>query len=764
MRSGLDGPNHAGVRSWWRGAVEPIELVPAWLLTLQLGIWWLALLIASHSNDGIDEAEEWRLFVFGWTLVPPLSVGGYLALRTFAVRRSLSWPASQIGLVVLDALVLFATALALRALAPGWALESFGAPASTAPAYDPAFPWVYGAFLAGFPIANLAMLLLAGRCIPQRVSAALGRALDSDSARAALAVALPVSMAATIALLCLPRLPGLGLLLLASVAAIPRLSPFRLAPSKAVRWGSDVLVVSLLAWLCLDPHLHFELRHHLWFLGPVHALMEGETLMVDVVSAYGVLPIQLLAAFFRWSGLPLSPAGLALVVDLLLLAFYVVVYALLRTQLRSLLLAVVAMAAIVATNFFGVYGGYSLFPSAGPLRFLPPLALPALAALRTARPRWGAATRLAEAAALCVCLLWSVESFGFALAAWLGIVCVEGAFAIRDGLGLRSTLRRVALVVVALLATLGLYALGVWSTSGQWPHWGRYLDYLRSFSPAGRGFSLLGAPMGGAWVAVVVAYLGSLIGCLYALPGAGGREGATRLAVVAALTTLGISQLSYWLALSIEPRLATVGLPALMVVALWADRMAETSSLPRASRATTGALVLSAAVLVVGLYVPNVGVWAQHAPLPLGAGSVVGRCDRFPRCLVAPEPVLRETRVALELLRLHAPDQRVAGLFLAQDVTAEVMIRSGLPHAFPISHAGQDATSERNAAWITEQPHELRAGDVILVDREQLRVGDALGANRLLRQLFARLCNRDFDCILVDRRGSTSVLRLEARG
>ena len=68
----------------------------------------------------------------------------------------------------------------------------------------------------------------------------------------------------------------------------------------------DAVVIAIIAWLVFDPHLHFDVAHHNWFLGPTNAVMQGGTMLGDAVSAYGVLPIYFLAGVFSLGIVPIS--------------------------------------------------------------------------------------------------------------------------------------------------------------------------------------------------------------------------------------------------------------------------------------------------------------------------------------------------------------------------------------------------------------------------------------------------------------------------
>lgn len=67
----------AAERSWFPPRDD--EKLPLLLLALCHGLYFFLLLLGLHLPGGISEAEEWRLYVLGWLLVPCLAIG--LALR-----------------------------------------------------------------------------------------------------------------------------------------------------------------------------------------------------------------------------------------------------------------------------------------------------------------------------------------------------------------------------------------------------------------------------------------------------------------------------------------------------------------------------------------------------------------------------------------------------------------------------------------------------------------------------------------------------------
>jgi hypothetical protein len=309
------------------------------------------------------------------------------------------------------------------------------------------------------------------------------------------------------------------------------------------------------------------------------------------------------------------------------------------------------------------------------------------------------------------------------------------------------------------------HALVLRSISGEWPDYGRYLTLVASFSPRG-GIAVVSASPGGPWLAVVLVHLGSLLGCLHAVPSTRTQRGRASLATVAGLTVTGIAQLTYWLGLSIPYRICNVAIPAVIVAAFWGERLTHSVALPSAFRSAL-ALGLAAVLLLIPVnYASHVRMWLEHArPGSLGtaaAVAAVGGCDALPDCLVRPRAVHPNTETAVELLQRYSPGRRAAAVFLAAPVTTEVLMRSGRPHVFPVVDPLHDVMGSENARWIVEHASgRLGPGDIILVDREAL-AATGLRGETLLRVMVERLCD-EFRCVEIEKHGSLAIERLEPR-
>lgn len=766
----MDRIRARSLRVRWRERASASEQLFAALLALDYGVYFIFLIIWYHRAGGITEAEEWRIFVEVWTVAPLLAISASGLVRYIAARLGGGRRQILPVLVLVNGLALLAAAAALRWSTTNWGFPRtptmFGTRLAEPGA---AFAAVCTAVVILFPAVNFGFLLTL------RVARdACKRFLSQPILARMIPIVLPPVAAVTVLLLSVRSFPGpwalAGIAVVAAMGLCVRLPRRRTLPRWLVRVGDVLVVVGMMVFV-FDPHLHFNMAHHGAFLGPVTAIVHGRTLLVDVVSQYGVFPIYLLAAVFTLDALPMSYVGLALIVSIFVIVQYACVYVLLRSVLHSVTCAIMVLAAVILVNFVGGHGGATLFPSGGPLRLGLPYALLLLVAARCYRPSLTRASRLAESAVVAIASVWSVEVFLFALATAGGIVAFETAF---DAGKRRPWVRPLAIracstVICVSTAHLAL-ALYTYSRAGQWPQWERYLVFVRAYTPVGEGLTNIAAPLGGGWVAVVLIYLASLIACAYSLPFLRTQRGASALTIAFGMTLLGISQLTYYLGLSISPRLHTVVIPAVFVAGFWGERLTRRGTgLSRGFRLATVFCLSALSILVAVQYWHPLREWIDHSSRTSLSGVPwffrIGGCPALPGCLTRPEPTLGVSAQALRLIEEYAPQAREVAVFLAPVATVEVVMLSGKGHVFPVTHATEDGRVRSNRDRIVNHAHPLRAGDVLFVDRPALsrrhRDYDVLG-RELLRAIVDRLCE-EFRCEVEEKSGSITVERLHAR-
>lgn len=748
------------IRRWWARNATAAEVFLAFLLTLGYGLYFLFLLIWLHRAGGITEAEEWSIFVEGWAVVPFLAITSTAVTWHLGEQYVTPWCKFQPAAVLLNAIAVLTAAVALR-----WSSLR-----------ESRFSVICTLVVLFFPLVNLGALFalhLAGnaaRRTPPPVS--FSSWIPSLT-----------SVLCTLALLIIGfnRFPSTGLLLgtavLVLVAFVVHWAGKRLQ-LRCRTWIGDVLVMGTLVLVVFDPHLPFDTSHHNWFLGAANAIMHGRTMLADVISAYGVGLMYFLAMVFSLGLVPMSYVGFALFTSVLVMAQYAIVYLLLRRVLHSVAHAIMALTLIVLVHFVGVNGAFTVYPSAGPIRFGLPYLLLLLVELRARYPAPRRVLTIAEAGIVALTSVWSAETFFYTLATWGGIVAYEALVeAQHSARWVRTTTRRVSWALSLVVFAHVVLALYTHALSGQWPHWDQYLAYVRGFSPAGENWLVEAIPRWGPWIVVSTIYFGSLLACVYSLPLLNTPREVTRLTIVFAMTLMGIAQFTYYLGLSSVYRLLNIAVPAVFVGAFWGEEVTEW--LPRSAKWRRGC-VYGLSTLVAVQYWQPLQEWLPHSALATlirvsrgEPGAVPAGCPSFLSCLSRGYPVSEGSDRTLLLLQKHAPGARPIGVFLTPAATTEVCVLSRRAHAFPITEASHDNLLTANGDRIVSSPHGLRAGDVIFVDRQYLYQPIAHQPSRawalmeqrgqsLLRRLVDRLC-KEYACEVVDRSDGITVERLNPR-
>jgi len=743
------GRVRGALERWYRGEGPVTEGLLCGLLALTYAFGFCALLIWLHAP--LTEPREWQVFVLAWLLLPPLSLGAVLV----PLSRGAGDPEAYLGRLALgQAWVVVLAAGLLRAAA------------QPEPALPP--PTLRA-------VASVAPSLLAAGALLLPVSRVAARARPRPAA-------VLVLLALAIALLALPDPPTptrIGLVaagalgLLVAREALARL----LFGWSAGRWIHfvDLAVLGVAAALVFDPHLHFDIGHHNWFLGPAHQILLGSTMLADVACSYGVLSIYVLAGLLAASPVPISYLSLASIVLGLVIAQYATFYALLRHLRVSWAHAGGALGAVFVANFIGLDGAVSAYPSLGPMRFGLPYLLLIGVALRGRRPEWTRSTWICESLVVAAASLWSLETLVFALPTYLAILLLEALLAARDAplasrRWLATTGLRLGATACAIIATHAAFAGLVQARVGAWPDWPSYFALVGVYTPAGRGILLHPVPALGPWVALMFVYAASALACVFATPRARGHGSRAALVLVFGATALGVAQFSVYVGMSSPYRLASVVMPAIFVGAYWVDRLARSSTVGRATgRATAFAAYLAAGLIVLHFEV-QLRDWIAHdSPSSLGSGRI-GRksfgCADFPSCLWSPPAVAPMTHDAELLIEKYLePGQNVA-VILDNHSTTEVLLRSGRRNPVPTNAPLQDGLARRNADRIAKAPHRLAVGDILLwrteVEAKSPRHTLERGGKELQIRLLRRACD-EFECRELERYHGIVVQRLEAR-
>jgi hypothetical protein len=308
-----------------------------------------------------------------------------------------------------------------------------------------------------------------------------------------------------------------------------------------------------------------ELFHQDFYLGPLNAMAHGRTMLVDIWAQYGVgVYYALLAAF---SVLPLNHGGFVLLLSTLMAAQYVVVYATLRTAIRSQALVIATVVAAVMANIFANLGAYAGYPSIGPLRFGFPYLLVAAAVAAARWPQHARALRVGQLVVIALAAVWSFETFVYTGVTWLALAALR-AFG-RSRAGVRAFVRElVAAAAVSVGAMLAL-TIAIRVVAGAWPDWSGYLAYISLYSAGGFGTLPLDFWSPGLLMAAFI-FL-SAVGVVTVARDERVPASGPVLAGLAGFTGFAASAFTYFLGRSHPNNLLNLLLPVCALGALWAS-------------------------------------------------------------------------------------------------------------------------------------------------------------------------------------------------
>ena len=722
------------VEALWSGPRSPGEPLIGCLLSLHYGAFSVVFLSWLHA--GVPQPLGWSRYIELCVTVPLAGIGlllGVVAAAGSTPRERLS---TLSGLLAVSAASLVGVAVAA---------VGFGVGASLPLALSP------------FVANGCALALLRGR--------GDGLADRYEGVAVSSLLALVVSVLLFSVRPAPPFWVLVGLLCASALIAVFLRRVPKLEVGRRV-WPWDLAVVAALAWLVFDPHLHFEMTHYNWYLGPTNAVLYGATPLVDVMSPYGVAPFYFLAAIFASEIIPISHVGLAAVISVLLIVQYATLYALLRfvglgVAAGALALIVLILVQVVAT-FPG--GGITTYPSLGPLRFGLPYLLLTVAAI-PGRDGWGSHGRVAlEAGLIGVASVWSLETFVISLGSYLGVIGYAALANFRVGAPWRRGcfLRLGASVACIALAHIGL-ELVAQSRAHASPDWHTFFEFVRQYTPEAKPVLKMireiapAVPPAGAWVAVLALYAGSLLSCVWALVGVPSREAVRGLAVIFGLTIAGVAQFPMYLPVPVSGRLYVLSLPAILVASYWLHCLRHSAPSLRMLRPLALACSAFATLLIASQLSAIIPRWLDHRSdeFPVAIPSWNGSCASFPTCLQYPDLLVPLTGVAITLL--EEPFERGArvGVFLGSWATPEFLLRTGTRHAFPISSPDQDGLVPAYADTVASADHSLEEGDHLLVSKPWF--------SPLGRRLVRRLCHEEFACRPIAGSEGVTLLRLVAR-
>lgn len=454
--------------------------------------------------------------------------------------------------------------------------------------------------------------------------------------------------------------------------------------------------------------------HEGFFLAPLNDVLHGRAMLVGTSSQYGVGVFYFLAAFFQIA--PLGYGALGLLSGFLTALQFALAYGVLRLAGVARILAISAAVAAVLGLVMGALGSYNDFPSTGGLRYGIPWLIIAVALLAARRPdrrlaAWAVAIVLVACASV-----WSFETFAYAGATYTAAVTFEAATGER-GRRLRMLVAYLAAAFAACAVAHMILATATRLFAGAWPDWSTYLAYLNAY---GAKDSLSAAPMPWALgLPLLLVHLTSLVslGALVARDHEILRARRPSLIAITATSGLGIASYTYWVGLWLPGSLLVVGLPALVVVALWLSLAADASArVPNALRLTALALAMwLAATLAISGWSYTEIKWRRtalaHVIPATGEDSLPAAASRLwhnPRS----DPRALE---AQQLLDRHLPHGAPALVIMASELTVETLVRSHRVDILPISHPVQDSlVPEQVNPKVIATIRALRPGTLLL--------------------------------------------------
>ena len=745
-------------KSWKTFLPPPEDGFPLFLLSCSYGIFFFWLNLLPYIGDGISEAEEWNLFIFGWITVPPLAV--LSALGIFHLKRlyftdleifypslllvnTLFWsialglrfvssqPTNTVDVVWMTLLLLAAHALALLILRRSTFLARPNRPVFSSRIYF------------SIPLLGSPMLIYFSYIWPVSV-----RTAKSED--------IPIALGFILAIFVLPLL------------SIFHAKLARMQFSKLTVYVLDGLTLVSTVLLVFNASYFFDQHHYNFYLGPVNDLLHGKSLLVDINCQYGVLPIYLLAALFKSDLFPFTYRGFSCILSILFIAQYFLVYILLRGILKSTAIPILTLLLILAVNFFSQVNHAVLYPSIGPLRFGLAYLLLGATLLRTRYPHRQKLTLALESGIVGIASIWSVEAFFYVAATYIGMVLYESLLQATDIWRFLAHLGRRLVWTASFIAGAHVaLTLDILSRSGQWPHWDRYLDYIALYST--NEFGTLPIDPWSAWALISAVYFVSLLALMYRVIVLRDGKRNDPHPIVVGMTFFGIAQFTYYLGRSHPNALYHISIPALLLISYWLTRSTDgTLRIPSGFRSSFAYCIYAILIGAFFLSLPDIEKkWEQTAAYHIAHG------EQTDLSLWSMSPISIEVGDAMRLLEKHAKNKERVVLLIHPEYATEALMLSDKVSVFPMSNPVQDNLLESAKKRALYFDHGLRSGDVFFLSNGKNKsidkaakqfsfTRDSLPLNYLQFEILKTLV-KEFSFTLRDTTDHIYALALQAR-
>jgi hypothetical protein len=532
-----------------------------------------------------------------------------------------------------------------------------------------------------------------------------------------------------------PLIAGIGIAAAAGYGFAFRPRSFPLPP-KRLRWVADLAALALIG-LAVPNLVVFrpdqvletqviQFHQNLW-LGPANALVHGGSMLVDVLSQYGVGSIVFLGAVFEL--IPIGNGTLALVEAAFSVGVFALAYLTLRLAGVGLGLAWATLAVAVVLLVFNLAYPVGALLQQGALRFGMPMVIVAAAAGEGRTVRRGSILQGVQAATLGVASLWSFEALVYSVGALGGITLFRVATAPTGRLRIAG---RVALEALAACVVVQVvFALATLAAAGHLPDWGDYLTTVREFLTGPVGDLTYDFAPWSPGLPVGALYGASALALTLVIRREPGLVATQRplLLVLSGTTGYGLALFSYLVNRSSDFILPYISLPAVMVVALWLAITLRDDRFSARARGVAVTSTVAIAALLVAIAWSDVGLRLSQSALayaPPGGKSLRGALDR----LWHPPPLADGSTDATRMLEIYMPDEHESVVLAAPDLTVEALLRTDRINAIPLSDPWEDSlVADLHTSAVENAVAELEPGRRMLIDRNSSTFLGELGQN-----------------------------------
>jgi hypothetical protein len=468
----------------------------------------------------------------------------------------------------------------------------------------------------------------------------------------------------------------------------------------------------------------------------------------------------------------LNHGGVVLLLSTLTAAQYVLVYATLRTAIRSHALVIAAVAAAVMANIFANLGAYAGYPSIGPLRFGPPYLVVAAAVAASRWPQYARPLRVAQFVVIAIAAVWSFETFVYTVITFFALATLRAFGPSRAGV--RAFVRELAGAAAVSVGAVLVLTIGTRVVAGAWQDWSGYFAYLLLYSVDEFGNLPLDFWSPGLLMAALI-FL-SAVGVISLARDERVRVSTPALVGLAGFTGFAVSTFTYFLGRSHPNNLLNLLLPFCALGCLWASVFLGPQRQRRRGWRVVGvALVLAVAAMLVVLGVPGAQHrWSQTAfaqAVPFADGHVPGHGGASLRGSLGDLWAGRtndDSRVdnAAMLLQRYHPGDGPALVVLPESATetivdtTEVLLKARRVNLLPISVPLQnDLISSHEWPRVVAAIDAMPDGTILVTSTRVAQIGPAL-LQRALGELRQRF---DFQ-VLENSSDGLQVIRLHLRG